>query len=425
MRLPEDAHMKKLPCRHLLVASIGVLISLSEPMVAASLADLLAGDFKFNSVFRFDDESGVEVPGGIPVGSAGLQATAGVEIGPDGNIYVSSQNTGEILFYDGETGAPLPSPLTGGRDGLFAVLLNDDEENPFGAPGPLRFGPNGNLYVSDFGGTTVRVFDGATGAELAPAATGFGPPGGLTFAPNGDLYVGNFGSSGVIRVRNGVQQNFITSGTGPIVTPSSMLFIPNGDMLVVSMYANEIHRYSAGGAYLGLFAAIEPVPPPIDGTNYPSDIAFDADGNIVVAVLGATNPPDNRGQILRFALNDASIAGTLLDTLVDAFPPMGSIAWIPSPDAITGDYDSDAAVNAGDLNKWRADFGKWVAKGGGADGNGDRIVDAADYVVWRKAFLGGTGTGTNSTVPEPSAAAIIVIAAVLFSPQRMRRSDRF
>ncbi len=415
--------MKRWLCTQLFLASFGTMIFSCGPLVPNCQADLLAGDFKFNSVFRFDDETGAEVLGGIPAGGAGLEATAGVIVGPDDNIYISSQNTGEILYYHGETGAPLPSPLPGGRDGLFARLRT--ESHPGGAPGPLRFGPNGNLYVSDFGGTTVRVFDGSTGAELAPAATGFGPPGGLTFAPNGDLYVGNFGTSAVIRVRNGVQQTFIASGTGPILTPSAMLFVPNGDMLVVSMFANEIHRYSPSGAYRGVFATIEPVPPPVDVTNYPSDIAFDADGNVVVAVLGATNPPDNRGQILRYALNEGSIAGTLLDTLVDAYPPMGSIAWIRSPDAITGDYDSDGTVNAADLTKWRADFGKWVAKAGGADGNGNGIVDAADYVVWRKAFGSGTNIGTTTTVPEPSAAAVIVIVAIVFSPQRMRRTDRF
>jgi DNA-binding beta-propeller fold protein YncE len=394
-------------------------------MVATSWGDLLAGDFKFNSVFRFDEDEDpvIEVPGGIPAGSAGLEATAGVEVGPDGDIYVSGQNTGEVLFFDGETGAPLPSPLPGGRDGLFAMLRT--ESHPGGAPGPLRFGPGGNLYVSDFGGTTVRVFHGTTGAELAPAATGFGPPGGITFAPNGDLYVGNFGTSAVIRVRTGVQQTFIASGTGPILTPSAMLIVPNGDMLVVSMFANQIHRYSAAGAYLGVFATIDPVPPPVDVTNYPSDIAFDADGNIVVAVLGATNPPDNRGQILRYALNEGSVAGTLLDTLVDAYPPMGSIAWIRSPNAITGDYNSDGFVNDSDMNKWRSDFGKWVAKGGGADGSGNGVIDAADYVVWRKAFGSGTPAGAATSIPESPTAVLAVLAALVGRGRPILRFNRF
>jgi hypothetical protein len=333
---------------------------------------------------------------------------------------VSSQNTGEVLYYNGKTGAPLPSPLPGGRDGLFARLRTDSSPN--GAPGPLRFGPDGNLYVSDFGGSTVRVFDGTTGAELAPAATGFGPPGGLTFAPNGDLYVGNFGTSAVIRVRDGVQSPFILSGTGPILTPSSLLVVPNGNLLVVSMFANEIHRYSSTGAFLGMFAEIEPLIPAEGDTNYPSEIAFDADGNIVVAVLGATNPPANAGQVLRYALNEGSVAGTLLDTLVDAYPPIGSIAWIPAPDALPGDFDSDGSVDADDYSKWRGDFGRWVAKRGGADGAGNGIVDTADYVVWRDGLAVASPSAFSTIVPEPSWRTILASALLLvwmFRAQRL------
>jgi hypothetical protein len=216
-----------------------------------------------------------------------------------------------------------------------------------------------------------------------------------------------------------MQQTFIASGTGPILTPSSLLFVPNGDLLVVSMFANEIHRYSTTGAFLGVFAQIEPVPPPVDVTNYPSEIVLDADGNVVVAVLGATNPPDNRGQILRYALNEGSVAGTLLDTLVDAYPPISSIAWIRSPDAVTGDYNSDGTIDVGDYAKWRADSGKWVAKGGGADGNGNGIVDAADYVVWRNA-LGGAAVGSIAAVPEPVANLLLLWSTLFAMSRRIR-----
>ncbi len=382
-------------------------------------ADWLAGDYRLSSVFRFNDQTGAELPGGIPAGAAGLESAAGVAVGPNGNLYVASQDTGEILYFDGTTGAPLPSPIPGGRDGLFANMRTDI--NPNGAPGPLRFGPDNNLYVSDYGGSRVRKFNPTTGEELASAATGLGPPGGFAFAPNGDLYVGNFGSSTVIRVHEGMQQFFILPGTTPMSTPSSLLFLPNGDLLIVSMFRNAIHRFDSTGTYLGVFATIAPVPPPIDNTNYPSDIAFDQDGNVVLAVLGPTNPPDNRGQILRYALNEGSIAGTLIDTLVDAYPPLSSLAWVRSATAIPGDYNSDGQVDAGDYAKWRGDFGKWVAKGGGADGTGDGVVDAADYVFWRNLFGSGTGSSIALVVPEPVTLAQFLWCSLLVAGLQRRR----
>ena len=368
--------------------------------ITSSQAEILGGDFKFNGVFRYDD-NGNPISGAVPSGSAGLQGTSGVAIGPDGNIYVASKDSGEVLFYSGVTGAPLPSPLSGGRDGLFAILR--DPSHPNSGPGPIRFGPNGNLYVSDYGGTTIREYNGTTGVEMPVVATGFGPPAGLTFAPDGDLYASNFGTGAVIRIHNGQKSTFIASGTGPILTPSALLFLPDGDLLVVSMFANEIHRYNSAGAYEGVFATIEPVPPPVDVTNYPSDITFDADGNILVAVLGATNPPDNRGQLLRYKVNDDNVAGTLLKVLVDGSPAIGSVAWIRSPNAINGDYDENGAIGIGDYLRWRRDYGNFVAIGGGPDGTRDGLVDARDYVFWRKlAAVAGIGVGQSLAVPEPA-----------------------
>lgn len=398
-----------------LLLALGILTSWTSP----SYSDWLAGDYRLSSVFRFNDQTGVELPGNIPAGTAGLESAAGVAVGPNGNWYVSSQDTGEILHFDGVTGAPLPSPIPGGRDGLFANMRT--EINPNGAPGPIRFGPDNYLYVSDYGGSRLRKFNPTTGEELASAATGLGPPGGFAFGPDGDLYVGNFGASAIIRVHNGVQSFFVLPGVTPMSTPSSLLFLPDGDLLVVSMFRNAIHRFSSAGAYRGVFATIDPVPPPIDNTNYPSDIAFDQDGNVVLAVLGPTNPPDNRGQILRYALAEGSVAGTLVDTLVDTYPPLSSLAWIRSANAIPGDYNSDGQVNTSDFAKWQSNFGKWVAKGGGADGTGDGVVDAADYVFWRNLVAGGSGPSVILTVPEPVAIHLLLWGILLDTWLRKRR----
>lgn len=119
--------MRKPVCGHRFIAWVSSLILHHTSTVAPCLTDLLAGDFKFNSVLRFDDATGAEVRGGIPPGSAGLQATAGVTVRPDGNIYVSSQNTGEILFYDGRTGAPLRPPLPGRNYSLASLQRSVSE----------------------------------------------------------------------------------------------------------------------------------------------------------------------------------------------------------------------------------------------------------------------------------------------------------
>ena len=383
-------------------------------------ADLLLGTAFDGGVLRVDETTGATLPGSVTPGSAGLAFTSGVTVGPDGNIYVSSRGTGEVLFYDGENGAPLPSPRPGGRDGLFATLATPT--TPMSTPGPLRFGPDGNLYVSDFGGSAVWRFNGETGAFSGYATNAFvGPPAGLTFGPDGDLFVGDFGSASVIREDNGTPSFFISSQSGGLLTPSSLLFLSDGDLLVADLFGNQILRYDENGQNPSQFAVIPPMNPPTQdnptGSNFPSDLTLDADGNIVLAVLGYTNPPDNRGKVMRFDQQ-----GNLLDTILEMQTPIGSVAWIPPADAIVGDYDGDGTVGMGDYNKWRADFGKQVANGSGADGNRNGSVDAADYVVWRKSDGPGAQASAAIGVPEPGTIAFVCCGA--FFPASVRFRNR-
>jgi hypothetical protein len=74
-----------------------------------------------------------------------------------------------------------------------------------------------------------------------------------------------------------------------------------------------------------------------------------------------------------------------------------------------GDYNGDRIVNAQDYTVWRGEFGGSVAPGTGADGNGNGVIDAADYVIWRKNIGAGAGTGLAS-VPEPACGLLTLIA---------------
>jgi DNA-binding beta-propeller fold protein YncE len=371
-------------------------------------ADLwgISTDASYSRVIRFDHETGAELPGGIPSGSAGLAAPSGITVGPDGNLYVSSRNTAQILFYDGESGAPLSH--AGGSPGVFANLLD-------AAPAQLKFGPDGNLYVSELFGPTVRVYDGASGARLADAATGLAGAGGLTFTDAGDLLVGTSSAAepptpaAIWRFRDGhLQAPFFAALQGEMAFPASLLHLPNGDLLAVDLFTDQIVRLSGEGQYLGQFAAIEPI---IQGMpSFPADITFDPDGNLIVAVLGPTNPGDpagDQGQLLRYDLE-----GNLLETIADELEQIGGLAWTPSASTAAGDNDGNGAVDVADYVEWKGDFGKWVAAANGADGNGNGVVDAADYTVWRDA-LGAGAAAAGTAVPEPSAAVLALVGAAI------------
>ena len=72
-------------------------------------------------MLRFDGQTGDFIDVFVPDGSGGLDFARDVTFGPDGNLYVSSSNTDEILRYDGVTGEFID---------LFAY--NDSLDHPVG-----------------------------------------------------------------------------------------------------------------------------------------------------------------------------------------------------------------------------------------------------------------------------------------------------
>lgn len=400
--------------------------------VSISRADILGASFGPNfadgSVARYEDDGTLIVGGGIPQFSGGIGLPGGITKGPDGHFYVASLNglTGEgnILKYHGETLTPL---------GLFGTM---PFVPPSGAsPARLKFGPDGNLYVADMAGTSIRIFDGTNGAllpgtALLPEAENvFSGPTALTFGPDGALYVGNFNTATIDRVAGGVKTTFVAQATSPMYTPSAMLFLSTGEMLVADTIGNQLLKFGSNGNYIPSFdeemnpvpfAVIPPeIPNPLpDGANFPSnnpsDIAFDPQGNLLVAVLGINYPPNTPGAILRYDLE-----GNLLDEVVENVYGVTSLLWIPAEDAIVGDYDTDGDVDSADYAKWRSDFGKWVAPGGGSDGNTSGIVNAADYVIWRDHLV--THIHEATAVPEPTAWVIALAASLGWLVLRARK----
>jgi hypothetical protein len=72
----------------------------------------------------------------------------------------------------------------------------------------------------------------------------------------------------------------------------------------------------------------------------------------------------------------------------------------PAPGMI-GNYNQDRVVDAADYTVWRDNLGKTVAPNTSADGNGDGEVDWADYEVWKWNF--------GQLAPVRGAAASLVV----------------
>jgi streptogramin lyase len=248
-----------------------------------------------DAVLSYNATSGASV--GTFAFGGGLSDPLGLDIGPDGNLYVASGNGNNVLRFDGDTGAFI---------GVFASGGGLD------APTNVVFGPDRNLYVSSFNSANILQYDGITGSFIDTFASGGGllNPRGLVFGPDTNLYVVDYNNAQVLRYlgTNGSFMGvFVTPGSGGLSTPSDLAFGPDGNLYVTGGTFDGslgVFRYDGGtGAFKDLFAATPSGAAPID-------LVFGPDRNLYVTVQGAMNG------VLRFD-------GTT-GAFIDAFVPNGS-----------------------------------------------------------------------------------------------------
>ncbi len=95
------------------------------------------------------------------------------------------------------------------------------------------------------------------------------------------------------------------------------------------------------------------------------------------------------------------------------------------PGSIPGDYNGDNVVDAADYVVWRQSLGSTTELA--ADGNNDGVVDQGDYDIWRQDFAQSCAPPNGmsisiSNVPEPSTWAYMMLGGAQF--QRITRRAR-
>jgi len=102
-------------------------------------------------------------------------------------------------------------------------------------------------------------------------------------------------------------------------------------------------------------------------------------------------PPTSNGQVsLTVTFQDGSEAILLWNGVLQTAAP-------------AGDYNGDGIVDAADYTVWRDSLGT-SGSSLAADGNNNGKIDSGDYDVWRTNFgrTKGAGGGANAAVPEPA-----------------------
>ncbi|MCL1466235.1 hypothetical protein LAY41_17740 [Argonema galeatum A003/A1] len=239
-----------------------------------------------------------------------------------GNKPATSTETGAsaILRYDGVTGTFI-DVFVGDRPNT----PNIDESGGLFRPYGSAFGPDGNLYVSSFLSDQILRYNGKTGQFIDVFATGnqqaggLNGPNGLLFSPDASLYVTTEGSvarngeadfsdglpSQVLRFNLQTRQSTVFASPSP--SPDSFGFVsllgmaigPRDRNLYVSDFANDIRRYDLQtGNLLGVLSTNYTSTSP--SSNFIGSLAFGSDGNLFAIGFDNRDNASSIGAILRY-----------------------------------------------------------------------------------------------------------------------------
>jgi RHS repeat-associated protein len=227
---------------------------------AGSRRDFLVADIQTNRILRFNGDTGDFVGVVVDSGAGGLLNPHAPIIGPDGNVYVVSDDAdggAAVRRYDEATGTYL---------GDFVPT-----SAAIGPTAMIAFGPDGNLYTSGANvGNVVRRFSGVDGSFLGVAAQGhgisrpcgiaFGPTDHLLYVLDADAFISTYYDR-ILRF-DGPTGAFVDEFVHPgnLDDTCGFNFGPDGDIYVADLRTSDVRRFSgADGHFVGVFASGGPL----------------------------------------------------------------------------------------------------------------------------------------------------------------------
>ncbi len=197
----------------------------------------------------------------VAPGSGGLSATQDVWFHPNGNLLVSGRDNSSIKQYDGETGAYL-------GDFTHGYTLDN--------PTKMSLGPDSLLYVSQWGDQQNKIVRFDLNGQFIDEFTNIGVPSGCdhSWDAQGHLYVSSYGNG-----QNGKVYRFDQEGKslgffadiGVMQGPVGQWFDERGHCFVVDYTLGRVLEFNASGKTLGYF---------INGLINVEGHAFDHEGYI-------------------------------------------------------------------------------------------------------------------------------------------------
>jgi hypothetical protein len=148
-------------------------------------------------------------------------------------------------------------------------------------------------------------------------------------------------------------------------------------------------------------------------------------GWVRLAVANEFHPPGTPNM-----RNDSPYKIAVIDWAYETTPNTAILAGDVGQATIepTGDYNGDHIVDAADYTVWRDSLGQSVPIGTLADGNKSGMIEEGDYTFWKSKFgtvVPGVGAGSMAAgVPEPTSAAIFSLGMLALGATGLARHRR-
>ncbi len=286
--------MSRVVGSHLIGTSALAVFCSSIDLVLAD--EFLICDLPNACVHRVDAATGESLGYFIRPGAGGIVKPHSMAFGPDGNLYLANWGTDNVTRHDGMTGAYLGEFIPAGSGGLSR-------------PTEIIFGADGLVYVASFSNDNVLRFDSLTGEFVdefvARGSGGLDRPELMAFGPDLNLYSTSLETHNILRFDQSTGaflDEFVPSRAGGLDRCHALLFAPDGLLYAACFVNNTILRYDAlTGAFLDEFVSGDESIGE-GGLYHPHGMLYDTDGSLLVCSFGT-------GQLLRYDTQSGDFLG--------------------------------------------------------------------------------------------------------------------
>jgi GH35 family endo-1,4-beta-xylanase len=155
-----------------------------------------------------------------------------------------------------------------------------------------------------------------------------------------------------------------------------------------------------------------------------------ASGQALVNLLDSwTTPTQNLTVGADGTVNFSGYYGDYSVTIGNQSFPLSLVKGTPTYalQVAPGDYNGDGVVDAADYTVWRDTLGSTTDLR--ADGNGDHVIDSGDFDVWKStygttySFGAGSGSRASGAVPEPSGLTMMAVGLFGLTVARWRKRN--